>query len=49
MILQSLESAAQAQNCRALFMIDALNEGEGQKNWPNYYPVYWMFFQDILG
>ena len=30
----SLESAAQAANCRALVMVDALNEGRGREIWP---------------
>ena len=30
----ALESAAQASDCRALVMIDALNEGNGPKIWP---------------
>ena len=34
--LQSLESVAQARNCRVLFMIDALNEGDGMQIWPNH-------------
>ena len=30
----ALESAAQAANCRALVLIDALNEGNGRSLWP---------------
>ena len=30
----ALEAAAQAAGCRALLMIDALNEGEGRSIWP---------------
>ena len=30
----ALESAAQASDCRALLIIDALNEGNGRKIWP---------------
>ena len=30
----ALEAAAQAADCRALFMIDAINEGEGHVIWP---------------
>ena len=30
----ALEAAAQAANCRALLIIDALNEGEGRAVWP---------------
>ena len=30
----ALEAAAQASNCRALVIIDALNEGKGRKIWP---------------
>ena len=29
----ALEAAAQAAGCRALFMIDAINEGEGHRIW----------------
>ena len=32
----ALEAAAQAYECRALVMIDALNEGEGRKIWPSH-------------
>ena len=32
----ALEAAAQASKCRALVMIDALNEGNGRKIWPTY-------------
>ena len=33
-IAGALEAAAQASDCRALVMIDALNEGNGRKIWP---------------
>ena len=33
-LVGALESAAQASGCRALVMIDALNEGNGRKIWP---------------
>ena len=33
-IVGALEAAAQASDCRALVMIDALNEGNGRKIWP---------------
>jgi hypothetical protein len=32
----ALEAAAQAANCRALILIDAINEGEGRSIWPNH-------------
>ena len=32
----ALEAAAQAADARALFMIDAINEGEGQVIWPSH-------------
>ena len=32
----ALEAAAQAANSRALFMIDAINEGEGYEIWPQH-------------
>ena len=32
----ALESAAQAANCRALLMIDAVNEGSGRTIWPSH-------------
>ena len=32
----ALEAAAQAYNCRALVMIDALNEGRGREIWPSH-------------
>ena len=32
----ALEAAAQAADCRALFMIDAINEGEGYRIWPEH-------------
>ena len=35
-IIGALESAAQAANCRALVMIDALNEGDGIDFWRNH-------------
>lgn len=36
----ALESAAQASGCRALVMIDALNEGNGRKIWPAHLPSF---------
>ena len=36
----ALESAAQASGCRALVMIDALNEGNGRKVWPAHLPSF---------
>ena len=32
----ALEAAAQAYNCRALLIIDALNEGRGREIWPSH-------------
>ena len=34
----ALEAAAQANNCRVLIFIDALNEGEGNRLWPIFLP-----------
>ena len=36
----ALESAAQASNCRALFVVDALNEGEGHEIWPKHLSAF---------
>ena len=36
----ALESAAQASGCRALVMIDALNEGNGRRIWPAHLPSF---------
>ena len=36
----ALEAAAQASGCRALVMIDALNEGNGRKIWPAHLPSF---------
>ena len=36
----ALEAAAQASGCRALVMIDALNEGNGRKVWPAHLPSF---------
>ena len=36
----ALECAAQANNCRALLIIDALNEGEGHKIWPSHLSAF---------
>jgi hypothetical protein len=36
--LGALEAAAQANNCRLLIFIDALNEGEGNRLWRNFLP-----------
>ena len=38
--VDALESAAQASACRALVMIDALNEGNGRKIWPAHLPSF---------
>lgn len=34
--VEALEATAQAANCRALILIDAINEGEGRSIWPNH-------------
>jgi hypothetical protein len=34
----ALEAAAQANNCRVLLLIDALNEGEGNRLWSQFLP-----------
>ena len=36
--LTALESSAQANNSKAIIMIDAINEGEGQRIWLKYLP-----------
>ena len=36
----ALESAAQATGCRALVLIDALNEGTGRAIWPNHLAAF---------
>lgn len=36
----ALEAAAQAANCRALVMIDAINEGSGRLIWPNHMAAF---------
>ncbi len=36
----ALESAAQLANCRALFIVDAINEGSGRLIWPNHLAAF---------
>ena len=36
----ALEAAAQAADCRALFIIDALNEGQGRTIWPTHLAAF---------
>jgi hypothetical protein len=36
----AMEAAAQASGCRALVMIDALNEGAGRSIWPDHLPPF---------
>ncbi len=36
----ALESAAKAANCRALLLVDALNEGQGPKIWPDHLAAF---------
>ena len=36
----ALEAAAQASGCRAMVMIDALNEGNGRRIWPAHLPSF---------
>jgi len=36
----ALEAAAQVAGCRALLMIDALNEGRGREIWPNHLAAF---------
>lgn len=36
----ALEAAAQSANCRALLMIDAVNEGQGRNIWPNHLAAF---------
>ena len=40
MLVGALEAAAQAANQRALVMIDALNESEGWRMWPDHLPSF---------
>ena len=39
-LVGALEAAAQANNCRALVIIDALNEGQGRAIWPDNLPAF---------
>ena len=39
-IIGALEAAAQSANCRALVLVDALNEGEGRNIWPNHLAAF---------
>ncbi|MCY4437750.1 MAG: NACHT domain-containing protein [Chloroflexi bacterium] len=36
----ALEAVAEARNCRALLIVDALNEGLGHKVWPNHLSAF---------
>jgi hypothetical protein len=38
--VETLEAAAQFANCRALVMIDAVNEGNGRKLWPDHLTAF---------
>ena len=40
MLIGAFEAAAQAANQRALVMIDALNESEGRRMWPDHLPAF---------
>ena len=42
----ALESAAQASACRAMVMIDALNEGNGRRIWPAHLPSFLARIQE---
>ena len=39
-VVGALESSAQAANCRALVIIDALNEGNGRRIWPEHLAAF---------
>jgi hypothetical protein len=41
----ALEAAAQAANCRALLLIDAVNEGSGRKLWPSHLAAFLAPFE----
>jgi hypothetical protein len=41
----ALESAAQFANCRALLIIDAINEGSGRLIWPNHLAAFLAYFE----
>jgi len=41
----ALEAAAQAANCRALVLVDAINEGAGRLIWPSYLPAFLAHFE----
>lgn len=41
----ALESAAQIANCRALLIIDAINEGAGRQIWPSHLAAFISRFQ----
>jgi hypothetical protein len=41
----ALEAAAQAANCRALVMIDAINEGSGRLIWPSHMAAFLMHLE----
>jgi hypothetical protein len=38
--VETLEIAAQSANCRALVMVDAINEGNGRKLWPDHLAAF---------
>jgi len=41
----ALEAAAQIAGCRALILVDAINEGTGRQIWPNHLAVFLSHFQ----
>lgn len=43
--VSALEAAAQAANCRALVLIDALNEGSGRQIWPAHMGAFLAHFE----
>ena len=45
----ALEAAAQAADCRALVMIDALNEGAGRRIWTTHLPAFYLTSSARLG
>ncbi|MCY4652151.1 MAG: ATP-binding protein [Dehalococcoidia bacterium] len=40
MLIGALEAAAQAANQRALVIVDAINEGDGRRMWPDHLPAF---------
>jgi hypothetical protein len=41
----ALEAAAQAANCRAIVMVDAINEGKGRMIWPDHLSAFLVYLE----